>query len=353
MPVAAHHTRYVSIRKEAYTDYNNPTAGTAPTFVGEVESESFGMNYDILKRSDMNYYGARAAVTSIESSEGSISLALQPDAFTLCALHGIMGVHTPGAAYTDIGTITEALVTSTTRLPHYSFFIGRDEKQHVFAGQVIDSISVSASVGEYAMLTINTVGAAQNSSTGTLATNVPTYTGDAAHFAKAYVNFGAAADSSSAFSNLVQSISFDVSTNRDTDNTYGLAATTCLRPPVPTTREITGSLTFHKSLLSGDVASEPYYDELMGATGREVNPGSGAPALSVLFAVDASNYLRFDFFNIIYEMAQTSVSGRDVQTMTVNFHALYDAADANAMMQITYKTTDSSMDSGGTPIDFD
>ena len=202
-----HHTRYVSIQKELTTAFNTPGSNTASTFVGEVESESFAMNYDILKRADMNYYGARAAVTSIETAEGSVSMALQPDAFTIQCIHGIMGKHVPGSAYTDVGTIEEIAVSESTALPSFTFRVGRDDKQHVFGGQVIESISVSASVGEYAMMTVNSIGASQSDSTDSLETDVPTYTGDAAHFATAYVNFGAAA-TSSAKSQLVQSVSF-------------------------------------------------------------------------------------------------------------------------------------------------
>ena len=119
-------------------------------------------------------------------------------------------------------------------------------------------------------------------------------------------------------------------------------------------REITGSLTFHKALLSAEATQgEPYYDELMAGSGREVNAGSAAPAISILFAVDADNYIRFDFFSVIFEMAQSTVSGRDSQTMTVNFHALYDAGDANSMMKVTYKTSDSSLDNSGSALDLD
>lgn len=346
-----HHTRYVSLGKES--TYN--TAATA-TAVGEVESEGFQQSYDILKRSDMNYYGAANAIASKLTAEGTVSMALQPDSFTLRCLHGIMGSHTPGAAYDDEGTLEEIAVSASTALPSFTFRVGRDEKEHVFPGQVIESISVSASIGEYAMMTVNTMGAKQDGTLGTLATDLPTYYGDAAHFAATHVNFEAAATDSD-FSDLVQSIDFEIKTNRDMDNSYGLGEETCVRAPPPTIREISGSITFHKALLSGDVGdAEPHFAELLpGGSASEVNPAAAAPALSALFYVDADNYLRFDFFHLIYESPESSVSGRDTQTMTVNFHALYDKTSGGAasMCKVTYKTSDAGMDNSGTPIDLD
>ncbi len=236
------------------------------------------------------------------------------------------------------------LVNSTAELPSFTFRVGRDDKEHIFPGQVIESIAVSANIGEYAMLTVNTIGAKQSSSTGTLATDVPSYTGDAAHFHKAFVRFEAIA-SASQHSNLVQSVDFEIKTNRDMDNSYNLSEDTCVRPPPLTTREVSGSITFHKALLTSDVAdNEVFFDELMPGTANVINPSTSTPALSVLFEVDTDNFIRFDFFKLIYEMPETSVSGRDSQTMTVNFHGLYDLGQANAMVQIAAKSADGQAD---------
>ena len=342
----SNHTRYVSVGKEsAY----NPVSPVAATAVGEIESESFQQSYDVMKRNDMNYYGAAKAIVSKKTAEGSISMALQPDNFTLMMLHGIMGIDNAGSSATDVRTFSEVSLSSSATLPSYCFHIGRDEKEHIFGGQVIESISVSASIGEYAMLTVNTVGAGQNSSTATLATDVPTYTKDAAHFSKVFVDFEGTATNSD-HSLLVQSVDFEIKTNRDIDNSYGLGDETCVRKPPVTLREISGSLTFHKSLLVGDTSSnnEPHFDELMGATSANgqalFNPASTTPAISVLFEVDSNNFLRFDFFKVHFEMPETSVSGRDSQTMSVNFHALYDLGEADQMMLITAKSEDGIAD---------
>jgi len=337
-----HHTRYVALAAEA--TYNSPEL-TADA-VGEVESETFQQTYDILKRADMNYYGAAKAVTSKLMSSGAVTMALQPDAFTLMCLHGITGVDSATNA-TDARNFTEIGVTATDTLPSYTVMVGRDEYEHVFSGQVIDSISVSSSIGEYAMMTVNFTGAKQNDDNGALHTDLPAYTGDAAHFSKAFVNFEASA-SNSAFSSHVQSVDFEIRTNRDMDNSYSLGSDTCVRKPPVTLREVTGSITFHKSL-DGDQASdiannEPHFKDLMPGTNALKNPGSAAPALSVLFEVDSNNFIQFNFPKLIYEMPETSVSGRDSQTMTVNFHGLYDIADANSMVSITCKTSDATID---------
>jgi hypothetical protein len=334
---SSNHTRYVSVGKE--TTYNTAASATA---VGEIESESFSNTYDIAKRADMNYYGSAKTVVGRQSAEGSITLPLQPDKFLANVLMGVFGSHDNNSA-AGPHTFSELAVSSSTVLPSYTFRVGRDDNEHIFPGQVIESIAVSASIGEYAMLTVNTVGAKQSSSTGTLATAVTGYTGDASHFSQAFVNFEAVATSSD-FSKRVQSIDFEIRTNRDIDNSYALGSDTCERAPPVTIREITGSITFDKALLTSEsTEGEPFFNELMGATTSSnaalFNPGSGAPALSVLFRAGTADDIRFDFFKVQYEMPETSVSGRDSQTMTVNFHGLYDLGDANAMAKCIVTST--------------
>ena len=353
--MASNQLRYITIAKEA--GYNDPDdASIGSDYPGEVESENFQQSFDLLKRNDMNYYGARKAAVSKKFSEGSFTCALQPDTFVLMALHGIMGVDTPS---TDSGTtpvsderrFTELAYTGNTELTSYTFKIGRDGGQHVFSGQVIESISVSANVGEYAMLTVNTVGAAQHDSDESLtldSTTMPSYTGDAAHFVNAFVRFeNTAGHTANNYSQLVQSIEFEIKTNRDVDNSYGLGDETCVRAPPVTLREVTGTITFHKNLLTGDATDgEPYFEELMSATSANGNAlfdpsGANTPALSALFRVDADHFIRFDFPRVHYEMPETSLSGRDSQTMSVNFHALYQevSGSRSGMVEITCKSS--------------
>ena len=59
--------------------------------------------------------------------------------------------------------------------------------------------------------------------------------------------------------------------------------------------------------------------------------------------VDATNFMRFDFYKVHYEMPETSVSGRDSQTMSVTFHGLYDLAGADQMCGIACRGSDSGI----------
>ena len=93
----------------------------------------------------MNYYGARKAIVSKKTAEGSFTCALQPDSFVMCALHGIMGVYTPSVdsgstPSTDLRRFTETLITANSELPSYTVRVGRDDYEHTFAGQVIEFI---------------------------------------------------------------------------------------------------------------------------------------------------------------------------------------------------------------------
>tara|TARA_A100001201_G_scaffold8091_1_gene12654 strand:- start:1520 stop:2578 length:1059 start_codon:yes stop_codon:yes gene_type:complete len=342
--------RYVSVAVEhAFGDAQSVDA------YGEVDEESFNETFDVLQRPDMNRYGAQKAVDSKHYASGSFSMPLQPDQFTMICLHGVMGTHTQGST-PGVNDKLEELATG--ELPSYTFRVGRDDKEYTFAGQVIESISVSSSVGEYAMMTVNTTGCkaqhkASDGSTislGSLATPAYTYTGDAAHFVGAYVNFEDLA-TTSAYSKLVQSIDFEISTNRDMDNSYTLGSDTCVRAPPIQLREISGSITFSKAVLSGDVAvDEPDFADLLGSGSFHHGTASN-PAISVLFQVDSNNEIRFDFFKVHYDAPQTNVSGRDTQTMTVGFTALYDETTTD-MMEILFSSEDTTL-KGGSNVDID
>lgn len=341
--------RYVSVAVEhAFGD------AQAVDAYGEVDEESFNETFDVLQRPDMNRYGAQKAVDSKHYASGSFSMPLQPDRFTMICLHGVMGTHTPGSTP---GTDDKLLELNSGELPSYTFRVGRDDNEYTFAGQVIESISVSSSIGEYAMMTVNTTGckALHKASDGTtislatLSSPSYTYTGDAAHFVGAYVNFENVA-SSSAYSKLVQSIDFEINTNRDMDNSYTLGSDTCVRAPPIQLREISGSITFSKAVLTSDsVADEPDFVDLLGS-GSFHNGSATNPAISVLFQVDSNNKIRFDFFKVHYDAPQTNVSGRDTQTMTVGFTALYDETETK-MMEILFSSEDTTLKDS--PVDID
>ena len=71
-----------------------------------------------------------------------------------------------------------------------------------------------------------------------------------------------------------------------------------------------------------------------------LNPGSSNDALKLVFKEEdgsggssATDYMEIQFYNIRFEAPEASVSGRDTQTMSVGFVALYDDT-AEAVMDI-------------------
>ena len=334
--------RYVQIEKEATFD-TAPSSTIGPAY-GECDDEGFQENFDNLTRNDMNRYGAAKSLNSKHYAEGSFSMAAQPDYFTMKALHGLYGTHTPGGTPGTGDTLTEG-----GTLPSYTFRIGREEKSYTYSGQVIESVAVSANIGEYAMMSFSTTGAAGSNAVASLLTPAYDYTGDAAHFAACYVNFEDVAETGE-YSKLVQSIDFEIKTNRDLDNSYGLGSSTCIRAPPEQRREITGTITFHKAVLAADVAdTEPTWNEL--AAGLTQDGAAATPALSVLLYVGTADFIRFDFTKVVYDAPSTNVSGRDSQTMTVGFTALYDAGEA-CMSKITFNSSSTKF-AGGGAVDLD
>lgn len=326
--------RYVGIGKEA--TFNSAVASDA---YGEVNDESYSESFDLLTRPDITRFGTTKATDSKHYASGSFNMPLQPDFFCMRLLNGLYGAHTPGGTPGVDDNLAEG---GANTLPSFTVRIGRDDNNYEYAGQVVESIGISASIGEYAMMSANLTGAG-TASIGALSSPSYDYTGDAAHFANAYVNFEDVA-TNSAYSALVQSIDFEIKSNRDLDNSYTLGSDTCARAPPMQLREITGTITFHKAVLSGDVVvDEPHYTELEAG---HLNVGTASnPAISVLFEVDANNYIRFDFFKVHYGVPETSVSGRDSQTMSVPFTALYDTT--SAMSKITFSSESTKLKGGG------
>ena len=93
----------------------------------------------------------------------------------------------------------------------------------------------------------------------------------------------------------------------------------------------------------GVVVDEPTFTELEGG---HLNSGSASnPAISALFEVDSLNKIRFDFFKVHYGAPTTGISGRDSQTMTVPFTALYDTTAA--MSKVTFSSASTKLKGGG------
>tara|TARA_R110000824_G_scaffold54438_6_gene150182 strand:- start:39 stop:1064 length:1026 start_codon:yes stop_codon:yes gene_type:complete len=329
--------RYIGIGKES--TYGSASGSDA---YGEMDDENFSENFDLLTRADITRFGSTKSIDSKHYGEGTVNGVLQPDFFIMRLLNGVYGNHTPGGTPGIADTLAES---AGNTLPSFTVRIGRDENAHEFTGQVVESVSVSATVGEYAMFSASLTGKGQNTSLLSLASPSYDYTGDAAHFVGAYVNFEAPATNSN-YSKLIQSIDFEIKTNRDMDNSYGLGDATCTRAAPMQLREITGNITFHKAVLSGDVTSfdEPHYTELLA--GLLQDGTTAAPALSALFYVDSLNYIRFDFPKVHYGAPTTSISGRDSQTMSVPFTVLYDAAET-FMSKVTFSSASTKLKGGG------
>ena len=332
--------RYVSIQKEVVYG-TEPTAGTGNgELFGEVDDESIQHNFELMTREDMSRPISAKAVTGTEFSEGDINLAIQIDDFVGMLLWSFF----PQDAYSNPSgslnqhILTEPSLTSASAgvYPSFTVRIGREEKEHTFTGMMTNTLNISASVGEYATMTVGFVGKAE-SATAALAT--PTFDGvalDALYFSQGEVKFDDGSGSAPGAVASVKSFSFDINLNRDTDNAYGLGSSTYGRAPPAQRREVTGTIEFNKVIYTSTL-DEPTYDNLIAANGLEYNDGA-APSMQLkLHDESGAEYIQIDFEKIRFEAPEASVSGRDTNTMTVNFVALYD--DDRGCMTVTARGT--------------
>ena len=208
-----------------------------------------------------------------------------------------------------------------------SLAVAREEKIHYYAGSVVEKLSVSAAINEYAMVSASFMGKAEGSLTalGSLTASFPDAK-PALYFSDAKVFFNADSTASDA----VKSISFDISLNRDGDAACGLGDRTYTRAPPAQRREITGTIEFNRILHSGAGASNPSYDSLVSADGLELS-GSGVELKCQFGDESVADLMTFNFYKIRFEAPDANVSGRDTQTFTVPFVALYSSADSKMM----------------------
>tara|TARA_R100000541_G_scaffold1884_3_gene6906 strand:- start:11114 stop:12175 length:1062 start_codon:yes stop_codon:yes gene_type:complete len=321
--------RYVTLQKEGPSDYGSePVAATAKLFLGEVDDESFSQNFDLLTRTDISRYGASKSVQGLTYSEGDVNLPLQLDDFNSFCLFAAFGVDTFDASATpDTHTLTETL--DDANFPSFCIRVGMEDKEHTYCGMVLNSLSLSANINEYVMMTYSFVGCGE-SAVGTLvvpgagtSTSPPAFsTVDALHFAKAYVRFENVASSTN-FSTLVKSISLEINMNRDQDNASSLGKATYAVAPPPQLREITGSIELNTNG-EASVGNSPTYDELRGFL---LHNGTNAlPALMIRLEDGAAtpNYFEIKFPKVVYEAPEMSLSGRDTSTLSMNFVVLFD-----------------------------
>jgi len=319
--------RYVGIVKES-TYGTDPTSGYV---FGEVDDESMKHTYEVMQRTDMTRYGTAKSNTGKEFSEGDINMAMLADNFLGTVLTGLFPTDTvTGSSPTYTHTFTEA---GTDR--SFTMLVGREEKEHTYTGVAVNSMSVSANINEYAMISASFMGKAESALASIGASSPAFNTNDPLYFADAKVFF----NGDSTASNLVKSISFDINMNRDGDNACGLGDATYVRLPPFQRREITGTIEFNK-IVHTAVESEPTYTQLTSADGLELS-GSGIE-LKVQFGDESTaDVLTFNFYKIRFEAPDANVSGRDTQTMTVPFIALFSPDDSK-MMDVAMKNGQSA-----------
>lgn len=335
--------RYVSLEVEDAYNTDNGSANTE--FFGEVDDESFATRMDLLTRQDMSHYGATKSVTGSEYSEGGYNMAVQVDKFMGATLLAFF----PKYAY-SAGTEIHSFDEPTAAADVYESFIirvGRENKEHIYTGMVGNRLSVSANVGEYVMMSADWVGCREKAP-GDL-TNVAgdlSFDGDALdalYFSNGTVTFNQDTSTPTA-SATIKSISFEINQNRDTDNAYGLGDSTYRRAPPAQRREVTGTIEFNQVVYSdfSGIADtdEPNYTNLVAEDAPlGLYDDASEPAIKLTFQEETSgsdNYLEFSIWRVRFEAPEASVSGRDTNTMSLNFVALYDDSN-DKMMSVAIK----------------
>tara|TARA_R100000278_G_scaffold40978_1_gene36122 strand:- start:4789 stop:5820 length:1032 start_codon:yes stop_codon:yes gene_type:complete len=325
--------RYVAIQREDFGTYGSVASSAGTKVYGEVDEESIGHKFDLMVREDMSRHTASKAVTGREFSEGDISLAMQVDDFVGNLLYAFFPKDTQtGSGDNTVHTLEEA--TGIHGYPSFTLEIGREAKEHTFTGMCANTLSVSATVGEYCMMSVGFYGKAE-SAVSTLVSD-PSFSGDALdalHFANGTVKFAGGAATAS-----IKSFSFDINLNQDPDNSYALGAAGPQRRIPKQRREISGTIEFNQVLYTADAGS-PTYSTLIAADGDSDNPTDATPAIELELKDESlDDSIKFEFFKVFFEAPEASVSGRDTNTMTVNFRGLYDAAggsQADAAMKVT------------------
>tara|TARA_R110002020_G_scaffold401410_2_gene611648 strand:- start:4403 stop:5422 length:1020 start_codon:yes stop_codon:yes gene_type:complete len=324
--------RYVGIGKETGGYGVDPGSYT----FGEVDSETMKDTFDVLVREDMSRPIAAKAVQGKEYSEGDINLALQSDDFVGKVLSGFFPQDVVTTATVKVHTMEEPPLgpyNTSTAYPSFTMVIGREEKSHKFTGLCANSLNISANVGEYVMMTAGFYGKSESAVGNLLTATFDQLSLNAMHFAGGEITFAGGA----AVAN-IKSIDFSINLNGDMDNAYGIGSNTFTRAVPKQRREITGTAEFNQVVYTA-TANEPTYTELIGGL-DDGSPSSGTSAMTLKFVGDTSNeFIQFDFYHLFWDAPDASVSGRDTNTMTAGFTALFnpDSGEDNKAMRCTMK----------------
>jgi hypothetical protein len=336
--------RYVALTPEHTTthgirSYGTASLGASARIGGEADSESIQYQFDLLTRADMSHYGAQKSVNGKEYSSGSLDLVMQPDDFLGLCIYGIYGDNTSSppdsAGYVQSAKVHTFKEASDQILPSFTLEVGREEKEHTYTGMCVESLSFSASHGEYATISASLTGKSE-SALATLAN--PTLSGDTVdgfHFAEGVVSFSTAG-SQEVVSTRVQSISLDFNMNLDTDAACSIGSRTYLRQPLPQMREISGSVEFSTAHDTG-ATDDPAYDTAL-ATGGAIFDGDGTfPALKLKF-VSGTSTLEVQVQKLRWEAPTSNVSGRDTETLSMSFVGLLDQSTGTMSKMILTNT---------------
>lgn len=335
--------RYVALTPEHTTSSGIRTYGTASgnaaaRIGGEVDSESVQYQFDLLTRADMSHFGAQKSVNGKEYSSGSIDMVMQPDDFLGLCIYGIYGDNTSNppdsAGYVQSAKIHTFKEATDQILPSFTMEVGREENEHTYTGMCVESLSFSASHGEYATISASFAGKSE-SALASLAN--PTRAGntvDGFHFAEGTVSFSTAG-SSQASSAKIQSISIDFNMNLDTDAACSIGDRTYVRQPLPQMREIMGTVEFSTAHDTGG-ANDPAYDTALG-TGGAIFDGDTHPALELKF-VSGTSELEIQVQKLRWEAPTSNVSGRDTETLSMSFVGLLDQSTSTMSKMILTNT---------------
>jgi hypothetical protein len=328
--------RYVSVQLEPST-YGT---GSGATLYGEVDDESLQARFDIIERGDMNYWAMQKSKNGKEYSEGDLNFVFQSDDFVGMLLYGAMGDD-------SISTLTHTMSESiNSALPSFTIKCGREEKASVYTGMMVNRMSLSANVGEYVTASFSFTGKMESA---LAALSVPNWTAvinksgaaavDGYHFASCDVKFDADAQAST----FVKSMSLELNNNLDTDNSCSIGDTTYSRAPIMQRREVTGTLEFNQPVLTSAIPSgeqsEPNYDELITSGGHEVIDTTYAIQFTFSNGTSAQDCV-VTLYDVRYEAPTANVSGRDTETMSVNFRAYINpAVPSSGMIKVVFKSS--------------
>tara|TARA_R100001591_G_scaffold69425_2_gene78197 strand:+ start:61 stop:1074 length:1014 start_codon:yes stop_codon:yes gene_type:complete len=311
--------RYVSLEKET-------TYGTDPNsspVYGEIDDESFKHIYETMVREDMSKYGASKVVRGKEYCEGSLNTVMMTDPFTCSLIAGLFATDTVTTGTPNSHKLEEGALT-TDFYPTFSIHIGRTARDHTFTGMSVNKMSVSASVGDFTTMSFECQGKSETTSSATMAT--PTFPdNEPCYYANAEIFFNGNATKSAD----VKSSDFEISINRDLDSGFSIGNLTLTQAPPVTRRAISGNIEFNNPMYTA-TNDEPFYDALtqVGGSGGTTfiyeSSVVGTPALRMKYIETTNADITFDFFKVVFDSPETSVSGRDHQTMTTPFFGLFN-----------------------------